>query len=388
MGWPADVPASAHLFVGSGEGPPPDGLADAIDVAGEDGHHLARVLRLRVGESVTVADGSGAWRPYRVGGIGGGPAGSVVRLDATAGPDREPAPAWRLAVAFALTKGDKPELVVQKLTELGADRILPVLAERSVARPDVGRAKTARERWCRIAREAARQCRRATLPVVGELGPLLELAGHPGLVVADRGGADADRLGAAARRRGPGGGRAGGRPYGRRTGRPGPLGPDRARPPHPAGRDRRPRRRHGPRDRPAAPGRLIGRAPGRAGPGGSTVDPLGGPGAGSSGSPFPFSTLLRHRLGRGTDGDRSTGASALTTGSKFGRNPPTTHQSARNVVKCREESTFACSRGSLKGIRTGAGRRKLEGSGGHLDAACGGPTPVHPAAKGPVAARG
>ena len=195
MGWPADVPASAHLFVVSGEGPPPDGLADAIDVAGEDGHHLARVLRLRVGEAVTVADGSGAWRPYRVGGIGGGSAGAVVRLDATAGPDREPAPTWRLAVAFALTKGDKPELVVQKLTELGADRILPVLAERSVARPDVGRAKTARERWCRIAREAARQCRRATLPVVGELGPLLELAGHPALVVAERGGVGAARLG-------------------------------------------------------------------------------------------------------------------------------------------------------------------------------------------------
>jgi 16S rRNA (uracil1498-N3)-methyltransferase len=192
MGWPADVPASAHLFVD-----PPAPLADTLDIAGEDGHHLARVLRLRVGEAVTMADGSGGWRPYRVGGIGGaGAAGPVVRLDATAGPDREPAPAWRLAVAFALTKGDKPELVVQKLTELGADRILPVVAERSVARPDRDRARTARERWCRIAREAARQCRRATLPVVEELGPLLGLAGHPGLVVAERGGAPADALGA------------------------------------------------------------------------------------------------------------------------------------------------------------------------------------------------
>jgi 16S rRNA (uracil1498-N3)-methyltransferase len=186
MGWPADIPASAHLFVGSAAE-----LTDTVDVGGENGHHLARVLRLRVGETVTVADGSGSWRPYRVGGVG-----AVVRLDATAGPDREPTPSPGLAVAFALTKGDKPELVVQKLTELGVDRILPVVAERSVARLDAARAGTAQERWRRIAREAARQCRRATLPSVEALGPLTELAGHPGLVVAERGGVPADALGA------------------------------------------------------------------------------------------------------------------------------------------------------------------------------------------------
>ncbi|HEV7863370.1 MAG TPA: RsmE family RNA methyltransferase [Acidimicrobiia bacterium] len=186
MGWPADIPASAHLFVAAaGE------LTDSVDVAGEDGHHLARVLRLRTGEIVTVADGAGWWRPYRVAGVGAG-----VRLDATAGPEHEPTPSPGLAVAFALTKGDKPELVVQKLTELGVDRIVPVVAERSVARLDAGRASTALERWRRIAREAARQCRRATLPTVEELRPLSELAGHPGLVVAERGGRPAEATGA------------------------------------------------------------------------------------------------------------------------------------------------------------------------------------------------
>ena len=194
MGWPADVPAAAHLFV-----PSAAALADALDVAGEDGHHLARVLRLRVGETVTVADGEGGWRPYRVGGVdgagGGRAATAVVRLEATAAPDREPEPALRLAVAFALTKGEKPELVVQKLTELGVDRILPVVAERSVSRPQADRARAAVERWRRIAREAARQCRRATLPVVEPIAPLAALAGHPGLVVAERGGSRAPALG-------------------------------------------------------------------------------------------------------------------------------------------------------------------------------------------------
>src|SRR5581483_7422645 len=180
--WPADIPASAHVFV--------SGLGERRDIGGEDGHHLARVLRLRPGETVTVADGSGVWRPYQVADV----RATGVVLDAIGALDREPAQSPRLAVAFALTKGDKPELVVQKLTELGVDRIVPVVAERSVSRPDAGRAATSLERWNRIVREAARQCRRATLPAVEPLVPLNQLAGHPGLVVAERGGSAAGTL--------------------------------------------------------------------------------------------------------------------------------------------------------------------------------------------------
>jgi 16S rRNA (uracil1498-N3)-methyltransferase len=165
MGWPADVPASAHLFVATAAD-----LADAMEVDGEDGHHLARVLRLRAGETVTVADGSGTWRPYLIATA----AGAAVHLEAAGPFQREPVPTPLLAVAFALTKGDKPDLVVQKLTELGVDRIVPVLGARSVSRPGPDRAGAAVERWRRIAREAARQCRRATLPVIGPEGGLAD----------------------------------------------------------------------------------------------------------------------------------------------------------------------------------------------------------------------
>ena len=189
MGWPADVPASAHIFVAT-----PEDLADTVEVGGEDGHHLARVLRLRTGETVTVADGSGAWRPYRIANV----VSAGVQLGATGAIQLEPTPSERLAVAFALTKGDKPDLVVQKLTELGVDRIVPVLAERSISRPDATRARAAGERWRRIAREAGRQCRRATLPTVDDLVPLAALAGHPGLVVAERGGQRVESLGSPA----------------------------------------------------------------------------------------------------------------------------------------------------------------------------------------------
>jgi 16S rRNA (uracil1498-N3)-methyltransferase len=184
MGWPADIPASAHVFVTD--------LPDTLAVTGEDGHHLSRVLRLRPGESVTAADGNGTWRPYRVATVE--PSGTV-ELEATGGPDREPALTPRLAVAFALTKADKPDLVVQKLTELGVDRILPVLAERSVSRPKADRATVAVDRWRRIAREAGGQCRRATLPVVAPLAPIGSLAGQSGLLVAERGGSPAGSVG-------------------------------------------------------------------------------------------------------------------------------------------------------------------------------------------------
>lgn len=172
-GWAADAGASAHVFVGV--------LADTADLAGEDAHHLSRVLRLRAGEVVTAADGSGCWRRYRFRPGAG--------LEALGPVQVEPRLTPRLAVAFALTKGDKPELVVQKLTELGTDRILPVLSERSVARPDPSRAAAQAERWRRVARQAAGQCRRAWLPEVGDLAPLAGLAAHSGLVVAERGGA-------------------------------------------------------------------------------------------------------------------------------------------------------------------------------------------------------
>ena len=69
-------------------------------------------------------------------------------------------------MAFALVKGDRPELVVQKLTELGVDRIIPFRAARSVVRWDDARAAKAVERLRAVARAAAQQCHRPWLPEV------------------------------------------------------------------------------------------------------------------------------------------------------------------------------------------------------------------------------
>ena len=153
----------AHVFV--------DDLARPV-VAGQDFHHLSRVLRLRPGEAVSAADGRGGWRPCRWAGVAAlEPAGDMVT---------EPRPTPLLTVAFALTKGDRPEWTVQKLTELGADRIVVMTTEHCVVR--WGPAQEARQlgRLQEVARLAAMQSRRSWLPAVE--GPLAfcRLTGPPG----------------------------------------------------------------------------------------------------------------------------------------------------------------------------------------------------------------
>ena len=99
-----------------------------------------------------------------------------------------------LAVAFALSKGPKPETVVSGLTELGVDRIVPFRSARSVVRWEGDRIPTAMARLRRVAREAAMQCRRARLPVVEEPVDLAALAGHPAVVLGDAEGVSAAEL--------------------------------------------------------------------------------------------------------------------------------------------------------------------------------------------------
>jgi 16S rRNA (uracil1498-N3)-methyltransferase len=164
-------PAKAHVFV--------DDLArPELDRA--DHHHLDRVLRLRPGDGITVGDGAGRWRACRLG-AGGALAveGEVVA---------EPRPQPPVAIAFAVTKGDRPEWTVQKLTEVGVDRIVPFVAERSIVRWDEQRAVTHSDRWRRIAREAACQCRRAWLPDVENLTRFADVMNRPGAALAHPGG--------------------------------------------------------------------------------------------------------------------------------------------------------------------------------------------------------
>lgn len=152
---------------------------DHPELAPDDHHHLARVRRVRDGDPIVIGDGAGRWRPARMAGATPLPEGAVEVVE-------RPGPS--VGVAFALVKGAKPELVVQKLTELGVDRIVPFLAARSVVRWDGPRAGAARLRWEKVAREAAMQSRRAHLPEVGAVATFAEVAASPGAARTDPGG--------------------------------------------------------------------------------------------------------------------------------------------------------------------------------------------------------
>lgn len=150
----------------------------------DDLHHLTRVLRLRDGERVTASDGRGRWRECRFEGVG-----LVVDGDIeTESRDRD------VTVLFALSKGDKPETAVQKLTELGVARIVPFVAERSVVKWDDEKSQRNVERLRKVAREAAMQSRQVHLPRVDDVQPSLDAAvalvgdvvlAEPGGVVLD-----------------------------------------------------------------------------------------------------------------------------------------------------------------------------------------------------------
>lgn len=168
---------------GSG-GPPPWQrssalvLVDDLDVpqlSDDDAHHLSRVLRLRDGATVCASDGAGGWRLTRFDGT------DALEPLGDAHQERRPDPP--VMVGMALVKGDKPDLVVQKLTELGVDRIVFFHAARSVVSWNPQKVERNIARLSRVARSATCQSRRLWLPQVefSELTALLD----GGAVVAD-----------------------------------------------------------------------------------------------------------------------------------------------------------------------------------------------------------
>lgn len=134
-----------------------------VRLDGPEGRHAATVRRLRVGERLVLADGRGSRRIGRVSALG------RDQLDAECGPVEviaEPDP--RLVVAQALPKGERAELALELLTELGADEIVPWAAERCVVRWRGDRQNAGVARWRRTVVEAGKQSRRVRFPVVAE----------------------------------------------------------------------------------------------------------------------------------------------------------------------------------------------------------------------------
>lgn len=145
---------------------------DTVLLTGTEGRHAASVVRLAVGESVIVVDGFGRRVDCTVGRV---LSRDELELSIDSVID-EPAPAVQFAVAQGLPKGDRGELAVEVMTEIGVDCIVPWAAARCVTqwRPD--RAEKAHRKWADAARAAAKQARRAWHPRVEALESTSDLA--------------------------------------------------------------------------------------------------------------------------------------------------------------------------------------------------------------------
>lgn len=153
----------------------------------DEAHHLSRVLRLSEGGRVFVFDGEGSEWECEIASVGKREATlSIVRqlTDEVESP-------LRLTLAQALVKGDKFDWIVQKATELGATRIVPLVTDHCDVKRAEERAEQKLERWRRISLEALKQCGRRRLVEITEpvsFADFCESAETPSLIFSERGG--------------------------------------------------------------------------------------------------------------------------------------------------------------------------------------------------------
>ncbi len=140
-------------------------VGDVLTLAGDEGRHAVGSKRVQPGEAIDVGDGRGTVLRTSVSAVTGRDSleAAVVAVD------HVPEPAPRLVVVQALPKGDRAELAVEMLTEVGVDVIVPWSAHRCVTRWTGERAARGPARWQAVARSAGKQSRRAWLPQVAPL---------------------------------------------------------------------------------------------------------------------------------------------------------------------------------------------------------------------------
>lgn len=138
-------------------------------ITGDDAKHIARVLRMKVGEPLTVCDTKGCDYDCMIEALDE----HQVQLQVQKVYPSESEPTVRVHLYQAMPKSDKLELIVQKAVELGVDSITPVMTRRCVSKPDQKSMAKKLERYNRIALEAAKQSGRGKVP---QVLPMLELS--------------------------------------------------------------------------------------------------------------------------------------------------------------------------------------------------------------------
>ncbi len=134
----------------------------SLYIEGDDARHIARSLRMAVGDTLTVTDKEGAEYLCRLSRI----RDDRCDLDIISTQRSASEPPCRITLFMAYPKGDKLETVIQKAVELGASEIVPFESSRCIKKPKADKISERTARLSRIAEEAAKQCGRAILPSV------------------------------------------------------------------------------------------------------------------------------------------------------------------------------------------------------------------------------
>lgn len=136
--------------------------SDTVTLSGGDAVHVCSALRMRQGEKLILCDGEGSEALCEI--VSSSPGAVVCAVSARQSSVSE----LPVAVHFyqALPKSDKFEFIIQKLTELGACAVTPVLSDRCISRPDGKSLEKKLRRWSDIAREAAQQSGRGVIPLI------------------------------------------------------------------------------------------------------------------------------------------------------------------------------------------------------------------------------
>lgn len=145
--------------------PPESVEEDKITVKGKEVHHLRNVLRLRKGDKVTCFDGSG--REYQGWIERLSSAQAEIKIEKFEKPGRELS--LKITLAQSLIRASKMDLIIQKCTELGIFRIMPMRTERSLVKLNEAKSKARQERCQRLAEEAAKQSGRVQVPKIEEV---------------------------------------------------------------------------------------------------------------------------------------------------------------------------------------------------------------------------
>ena len=147
----------------------PGKLAQTIAIRGSDAHHITRVLRSKLGQEVVVVDNENQAARMRLAAF----SSQAITLELIEKIPLASESSAQITLAMCILKGDKTELVLQKATELGVQKFIPLVSENCVPNYDPAKQEDKRERWQRIADEAAKQCGRNSLMEVAPLTPLM-----------------------------------------------------------------------------------------------------------------------------------------------------------------------------------------------------------------------